>query len=103
MAPVAIVENFAQGRYLDLEIVLFDRRAGPDPGEEIVLVDHALAGLGEDAENRERTAADPDRCPIAKQCRPVEIEAEASESDFAGSHQFRPRPLGVFKALKQRP
>jgi hypothetical protein len=86
MAPVAIVEGLAQGRYLNLEIIFLDRCAGPDLGQEVVLVDSALAGLGENPEDCERTAAEPNGHAVAKERLPVEIEPEPPESDFTSVH-----------------
>jgi hypothetical protein len=84
-------EQLPQGEYLNMQIALLDRNAGPDPIEKVALGDHRGTALDQRQQDVESACADPGRPTVDQQLAPAWIDHEAFVPifRFAGGHRLR--------------
>jgi hypothetical protein len=75
---------------MDLDVVLLDHHARPDPGHQFVLADDLSFCGGKDAKDVERPAAQRDRPAVASQLALAKVEAKPAKADLFLTHRIQP-------------
>jgi len=78
IAPAALIQRFAQGRDVDVQIVFSDRAPRPQPRHQFILADHGAVRRCEHAQDVECAATEFYRLVIVQKATPLRIQPEAT-------------------------
>ena len=76
---------------MDLDVVLLDDQAGPNPSHQLVFADHFAVRRGKHTENIERPAAERYRDAVTGQLPLPRIQLKPAKADLIPIHRIQPK------------